>query len=250
MGDFLTGESIIALLTLTSLELVLGIDNIIFIAILASRLPADQRDRARKLGLLLAVVSRVLLVLGIGWVMGLRRGLFTLLEHEFTGKDLILIFGGLFLLGKASWEIHHKVGHARRSESGEIIPNVTSLKAVLVQVLFIDVVFSLDSVITAVGMTDNLPHPIPIMITAIILSVLGMLWFSRAIVNFIEKHPAVKILALSFLLLIGSLLVAEGFHHEIPKGYVYFAMAFAFGVEILQMITEEKKHADAPPSQY
>ncbi len=182
--------------------------------------------------------------------MGLRRGLFTLLDHEFTGKDLILIFGGLFLLGKASWEIHHKVGHARRSESGEIIPHVASLKAVLVQVLFIDVVFSLDSVITAVGMTDNLPHPIPIMVTAIILSVLGMLWFSRAIVTFIEKHPAIKILALSFLLLIGSLLVAEGFHHEIPKGYVYFAMAFAFGVELLQMVTDEKKHSEAPPSQY
>ncbi|MBL8816510.1 MAG: TerC family protein [Planctomyces sp.] len=249
MGDFFTGEAIIALLTLTSLELVLGIDNIIFIAILASRLPVDQRDRARRLGLLLAVISRVLLVLGIGWVMGLKKGLFTLSGHEFTGKDMILIFGGLFLLGKATWEIHHKVGHARQDEA-DFVPVVASLKAVLIQVLMIDVVFSLDSVITAVGMTDTLPRPIPIMIAAIIISVLGMLWFSKAIVNFIEQHPAIKILALSFLLLIGILLVAEGFHHKIPKGYVYFAMAFSFGVEILQMLTEKKKHPEAPPSQY
>lgn len=248
MGDLISGESLAALLTLTSLEMVLGIDNLIFIAILAGRLPAEQRDKARRLGLSLAVISRVLLVLAIGFVIRLNEPLFQALGHGISGKDLILIGGGLFLIAKATYEIHHKVGqHAEHpSRTAAAAATVT---AVLVQIMMIDVVFSLDSVITAVGMTEGLKRPIPIMVTAIILSVAGMLVFSKAIVTFIERHPAIKILALAFLMLIGCLLVAEGFHHAIPKGYVYFAMAFSFVVEMLQMLTEHKPQPPAVPGQ-
>ncbi len=248
MSELLTGESLIALLTLTSLEMVLGIDNIIFIAILAGRLPVEQRDKGRTFGLMLAVISRVALVLSIGWVMSLKAELFSLLGHAFTGRDVILVVGGLFLVFKATREIHHKVQSAGNDGTRPVA--AASLKSVLLQVLLIDVVFSLDSVITAVGMTSGLKSAIPIMVIAIILSVLGMLVFSKAIITFIEKNPAIKVLALSFLMLIGMLLIAEGFGKEIPKGYVYFAMAFSFLVEILQMWTEKKSHPPAPESQY
>jgi predicted tellurium resistance membrane protein TerC len=248
MSDFFTGEALAALLTLTSLEMVLGIDNVIFIAILCGKLPEAERDKARTMGLLLAVVSRILLVLAIGWVMTLTKPLFLMLGHAVTGKDLILIFGGLFLLFKGTREIHHKMQDAR---SDEITPaKKSTLKAVLFQVLMIDVVFSLDSVITAVGMTEGLKRPIPIMVTAILLSVAGMLVFSKAIVVFIEKNPTIKILALSFLMLIGLLLMAEGFGHHIPKGYVYFAMCFSFFVEMLQLWTLKSPKPPAPESQY
>ncbi|MFM7059304.1 MAG: TerC family protein [Planctomycetota bacterium] len=233
MADLFSPESLVALFTLTSLELVLGIDNVIFIAILCGRLPESDRDRARKLGLLLAVISRILLVLGIGWVMGLTRPLLQLGSLQPTGKDLILLLGGLFLVFKATKEIHHKLQQSGTAAAPSI--QRATLTTVLAQVLMIDVVFSLDSVITAVGMTEGLARPIPIMISAILLSVAGMLVFSRSIVLFIERHPAVKILALSFLLLIGVLLMAEGFGHHIPKGYIYFAMAFSFFVEMLQL---------------
>lgn len=248
MQDFLTGESLAALLTLTSLEMVLGIDNVIFIAILCGRLPEKERDKARTLGLLLAVVSRILLVLAIGWVMTLTKGLFRMLGHEVTGKDLILIFGGLFLLYKGTKEIHHKMQDSRTEDSAP--RKISTLGAVLFQILMIDVVFSLDSVITAVGMTGGLKHPIPIMVAAIILSVIGMLVFSKAIVVFIEKNPTVKILALSFLMLIGLLLMAEGFGHHVPKGYVYFAMCFSFFVEMLQLWTLRPPKPKAPDRQY
>lgn len=248
MADYLNGEALAALLTLTSLELVLGIDNVIFIAILCGRIPEAQRDKARSLGLLLAVVSRILLVLAIGWVMTLTKDLFRLAGEPISGKDLILIFGGLFLVFKGTREIHHKMQDARQIEGAP--PKISTLQAVLVQILLIDVVFSLDSVITAVGMTEGLKHPIPIMVTAIILSVCGMLVFSKAIVLFIERHPAVKILALSFLLLIGILLMAEGFGHHIPKGYVYFAMAFSFCVEMLQLWTLKPPKPPVADSQY
>jgi predicted tellurium resistance membrane protein TerC len=248
MQEYLNGESLAALLTLTSLELVLGIDNVIFIAILCGRLPEKDRDKARTLGLLLAVVSRILLVLAIGWVMSLTKGLFRLAGREVTGKDLILIFGGLFLLYKGTKEIHHKMQDAHRDEP---TPKKNStLKAVLFQILMIDVIFSLDSVITAVGMTQGLSHPIPIMVTAIMLSVVGMLVFSKAIVVFIEKNPTIKILALSFLMLIGLLLMAEGFGHHIPKGYVYFAMCFSFIVEMLQLWTLKPAKARSQDTQY
>jgi predicted tellurium resistance membrane protein TerC len=247
MADLLSTESLAALFTLTSLELVLGIDNVIFIAILCSRLPESERDRARKLGLLLAVVARVLLVLGIGWVMGLTRPLLQLGSFEPTGKDFILLLGGLFLVYKATKEIHHKL----QQSGAEAAPSMqrATFKAVLAQILMIDVVFSLDSVITAVGMTEGLSRPIPIMIIAILLSVAGMLIFSRSIVLFIERHPAVKILALSFLLLIGVLLMAEGFGHHIPKGYVYFAMAFSFFVEMLQLWTARRPDSGPRPGE-
>jgi predicted tellurium resistance membrane protein TerC len=239
MNDLFTVEALMALLTLTSLEVVLGIDNVIFIAILAGKLPESQRDSARRLGLTLAVVSRAILVLAIGWVMQLNQPLFQLFGTSFSGKDLILILGGLFLLGKATYEIHHKIEGANASTDS--LPAAASLRMVLMQVLMIDVVFSLDSVITAVGMTEGLKSPVVIMIAAIAISVIVMLVFSKAIVTFIERHPALKILALAFLLLIGTLLVAEGFHQKIPKGYVYFAMAFSLGVDILQMRATKKK---------
>ncbi|MFO0820852.1 MAG: TerC family protein [Pirellulales bacterium] len=239
MNDLFTVEALMALLTLTSLEVVLGIDNVIFIAILAGKLPESQRDSARRLGLTLAVVSRAILVLAIGWVMQLNQPMFQLFGTSFSGKDLILILGGLFLLGKATYEIHHKIEGA--NAPADSLPAAASLRMVLMQVLMIDVVFSLDSVITAVGMTEGLKSPVVIMIAAIAISVIVMLVFSKAIVTFIERHPALKILALAFLLLIGTLLVAEGFHQKIPKGYVYFAMAFSLGVDILQMRATKKK---------
>lgn len=244
--EFFSTEALIALVTLTSLEVVLGIDNVIFIAILAGKLPESQRDFARKTGLTIAVVSRAILVLAIGFVMQLNTPLFTVSGTGFSGKDLILILGGLFLLGKATYEIHRKIENASDPEAAA--DRVTTLRAVLTQVLIVDVVFSLDSVITAVGMTEGLPSPIPIMIAAIVISVVVMLLFSKAIVSFIEKHPALKILALSFLLLIGTLLVAEGFHREFPKGYVYFAMAFCLGVELLQMKTSKPAGAKPGPA--
>ncbi|MFO0535911.1 MAG: TerC family protein [Planctomyces sp.] len=248
MGEILTGQGMAALLTLTSLELVLGIDNVIFIAILCGRLPERDRDRARRLGLGLAVVSRILLVLAIGWVMGLKEPLFRLIGREVTGKDLILILGGVFLIFKATKEIHHRVQQARVDSSGA--KKVVSLASVLFQILLIDVVFSIDSVITAVGMTEDLPNPIPVMITAILLSVAGMLMFSRAIVLFIERNPTFKVLALAFLMLIGVLLVGDGFGHHIPKGYVYFAMAFSFAVELLQMWMLREPERPAGTGQY
>ncbi len=248
MDAYLNGESLAALLTLTSLEMVLGIDNVIFIAILCGKLPEAQRDRARTLGLLLAVISRIMLVLAIGWVMTLTKVLFVMMGHGVTGKDLILIFGGLFLLFKGTREIHHKMQDARSPDNKPT--KISSLQAVLIQILMIDVVFSLDSVITAVGMTEGLKHPIPIMVTAIILSVIGMLAFSKAIVLFIEHNPTIKILALSFLMLIGTLLVAEGFHQKIPKGYVYFAMCFSFIVEMLQLWTLKPPKPPKVETQY
>lgn len=243
MAELFSPESVIAFLTLTSLEIVLGIDNIIFIAILAGKLPPEQRDKARRLGLLAAVVSRILLLLGISWVMQLKRPLFEMLGRDISGKDLVLIVGGMLLLFKATREIHHKVRH------GFVDPSApgqaaASLGGVILQVLALDVVFSLDSVITAVGLTQH----VPIMIAAVLVSVGVMLVLSKAIVAFIEKNPELKILALAFLVLIGALLVAEGFGEHINKGYVYFAMAFSVAVEILQMFSERRKGKQAAPA--
>ena len=239
MAELLTAESLIAFLTLTGLEIVLGIDNIVFIAILAGKLPVEQRDKARKLGITLAVVSRLLLLFSISLVMRLTKPLFEVMGLGISGKDLILIVGGAFLLAKATYEIHHKIEHAVEEKKGGPGATVT-LSSVLVQVVLLDIVFSLDSVITAVGLT---PH-IPIMVAAVLTSVVVMLALSGAIVGFIEKHPALKILALAFLILIGSLLLAEGFHQKIGKGYVYFAMAFSLGVEILQILATAKKKTE------
>jgi predicted tellurium resistance membrane protein TerC len=229
MAEYLNVQSLIALLTLTALEIVLGIDNVIFIAIKAGNLPVAQRDHARRMGLLLAVVARVLLLFTIGWIVQLKQPAGTLLGHEFSWKDLVVLAGGLFLIRQATVEIHHKVeGHAEEHHSS---PRVSTLKSMLIQVAIMDVVFSLDSVITAVGMSKQ----VPIMIASVLIAVAVMMVFSGAIVRFVDQNPAIKLLALSFLLLIGVLLVAEGFHQEIDKGYIYFAMAFSLGIELMQM---------------
>jgi len=219
----------IGLLTLTILEIVLGIDNIVFISILSGKLPPEQRDKARKIGLALALVTRILLLLSLSWVMGLTAPLFTLpiMNHEISGRDLILILGGLFLLYKSVVEIHGKLEGEEHSKQVK----VTSFSAVIVQILILDIVFSLDSVITAIGMVKQ----IGVMIAAVIIAVVVMLIFAKSISEFVEKHPTVKMLALAFLVLIGVNLLAEGFEQHIPKGYTYFAMAFAVIVEVLNL---------------
>jgi predicted tellurium resistance membrane protein TerC len=224
-----TPEALIALLTLTALEIVLGIDNIVFLSVLTGRLPAEQRPRARRIGLLLAMVMRIMLLLSVSWIMSLTKPLLTVFGHGLTGQKLILLLGGAFLLWKSVKEIHHKVeGHA---EAGAANAVAVTMGAVLVQIALIDLVFSLDSVITAVGMTTN----IPAMIIAVIASVIVMMWAAGPIGDFVERHPAIKILALAFLILIGVMLIAEGLGQHMNKGYIYFAMAFALGVELLQI---------------
>ena len=227
-----TPENLIAFVTLTSLEIVLGIDNIIFIAILAGRLPEAQRDLARRLGLGVAVASRILLLMSLTWVLHLKHPLWTVWGLELTGKDLVLLAGGLFLIAKATYEIHHKVEHS--PDVGTIAGKSPSLRNMLLQVMLIDVVFSLDSVITAVGMSTDLV----VMVASILTAVAVMLLASGPIVRFVDRHPAIKLLALSFLLLIGVLLVAEGCGRKIDKGYIYFAMAFSLGVELLNLRAE------------
>ena len=225
----------IALATLTLMEIVLGIDNIIFIAVLAGRLPEEKRDHARRLGLLLAMGTRILLLFSIQWLMTLEETLFEILDHAISGKDLILICGGLFLLGKATHEIHEKV-EGDNADSNESSVGV-SFMSVLMQIALLDVVFSIDSVVTAVGMADQLS----VMVVAVVLSVLVMLAFSGAVSRFVEKHPTVKVLALSFLILIGISLVAEGWEHPIAKGYIYFAMGFSAFVEGLNLKISQRR---------
>jgi predicted tellurium resistance membrane protein TerC len=229
VDGLLTGENLIALLTLTTLEIVLGIDNIIFISILAGKLRADQRERARIVGLSLAMFMRVGLLLSINWIANLTNPLFTILSHDFSGRDLILLGGGLFLLFKATFEIHEKL-EGEEAEH-QVTRAVASFSGVIVQILLLDIVFSLDSVITAVGMANR----IEIMIAAVVIAVLVMLVASGPLSTFVEEHPTVKMLALSFLLLIGMSLVAEGWHYHVPKGYIYFAMGFSVMVELLNL---------------
>jgi len=225
--------SLIALLTLTVLEIVLGIDNIIFISILAGKLPKDQQNKARLIGLSLAMITRILLLFSIVWIMKLTLPLFTVLGQEISGRDIILIAGGLFLLAKSTFEIHDKL----EGEEGHISAKAAkSFGSVIVQILLLDVVFSLDSVITAVGMANN----IVIMILAVVIAVGVMMASSKSISDFVEKHPTVKMLALSFLLLIGVSLIAEGLEQHIPKGYIYFAMAFSIFVEMLNLKMKAK----------
>jgi len=221
-------EAWIALGTLTALEIVLGIDNIIFISILVGRLPAHQREFARRLGLSLAMLSRLALLGAIAWVIGLTESWFTLLGKSFSGRDLILIVGGLFLLAKATHEIHNALeGEAQSAASAA----AASLMGVLAQITALDLVFSLDSVITAVGMADH----IAVMAIAIILAVLVMLVAAKSIGEFVDAHPTVRMLALAFLILVGMTLMVEGFDVHVPKGYIYFAMAFSVAVEMLNL---------------
>jgi predicted tellurium resistance membrane protein TerC len=218
----------IAFLTLTALELVLGIDNIVFITILAGKLPAEQQKKARTVGLFLAMFMRIALLFSLSWLIRLTTPLFEVLSQEISGRDLILIIGGLFLIGKSTHEIHGKL----EADEGHASAGVgSSFVSVIIQILLLDVIFSLDSVITAVGMADH----IEIMIAAVVVSIAFMMIFAGSIGSFVQRHPTVKMLALSFLLLIGVSLIAEGLDRHIPKGYIYFAMAFSLFVEMLNM---------------
>ena len=223
----------IAFATLTALEIVLGVDNVVFISILAGKLPAEQRERARRWGLGLAMLMRILLLLSISWVIGLTAPLFTILGQEISGRDLILLGGGLFLIGKATHEMHDRLEGDEGSKSSRV---AASFGAVIVQILLLDIVFSLDSVITAIGMADD----IAVMIAAVVVAVGFMFAFSARISSFVERHPTMKVLALSFLLLIGASLVAESFDTHIPKGYIYFAMAFSLFVETINLRVRRK----------
>lgn len=228
----------ISLGTLTFMEIILGVDNIIFISILAGKLPENQQAKARQIGLGLALITRVLLLCGISWMARLITPLFGVMGHDFSGRDLILLGGGLFLIAKSTHEIHEKLEGADGEKSAKLPAQFSS---VIIQIILLDVVFSLDSVITAVGMTNNLP----VMIAAVTLAMGVMLAFAGSIADFVHRHPTIKMLALSFLLLIGVMLVAEGFHQHIPKGYIYFAMAFSVLVEMLNMKLRGK--AKVPP---
>jgi predicted tellurium resistance membrane protein TerC len=231
----LTAQNLTSLFTLTAMETVLGIDNIIFIAILVGRLPKESQKKTRNLGISLALIIRVLLLFSISWIMTLTNPLFSILEQSFSGRDIILLLGGLFLVAKSTFEIHHKVEgdpqiHLHEAESVGHKKTV-SPRWMLFQILLLDIVFSLDSVITAVGMANH----VPIMITAMILSMIIMLVSAGSISNFVDKHPTIKILALSFLILIGVMLIAESFGAHVSKGYIYFAMAFSLAVELINM---------------
>lgn len=231
-----TLEALMALLTLTLLEIILGIDNIIFIAILVGRLPAHQRDRGRIFGLALAMVTRILLLLSLFWIMKLTEPLFTVLSQEISGRDLILIIGGLFLLFKSTNEIHQDIEEAGEEEK-ELKKGSRGFMNTLIQIAILDIVFSLDSVITAVGMANN----ILIMILAVVIAVGVMMFASKSISNFIDANPTIKILALSFLILVGVTLIAEGLDFHISKAYVYFAMAFSLAVESINIYSRKKK---------
>jgi predicted tellurium resistance membrane protein TerC len=226
-------ESLIALATLTFLEIVLGVDNVIFISILSGRLPAEQRRLARRLGLLAAMVMRLLLLLFIAWIAGLTAPLFAVFGQPFSGRDLILAGGGLFLLAKATWEIHDKLETSDGHAEGRV---AASFASVILQVMLLDIVFSLDSVITAIGMAEDLW----VMVVAVVLAVIVMMAAAESISSFVERHPTIKILALSFLLLIGLSLVADGLGTHIPKGYVYFAMGFSMFVEMINIRVRQK----------
>jgi predicted tellurium resistance membrane protein TerC len=238
--ELLTSPEIwMAFLTLTLLEIVLGIDNIIFISVLTDRLPPEQRPRARYIGLGLAMGMRILLLLTLTWVMGLTLPLVTVLEEEVSGRDLILILGGAFLIFKSTVEVHNSLEGEDESHAGRAAVGMTG---VLVQIALVDIVFSLDSVITAVGLVKH----IEVMVAAIVVSVLVMMALSGAIARFVEEHPTIKILALSFLLVIGVTLVAEGFDVHVPKGYIYFAMAFSMGVEMLNIRARKRRGVGRP----
>ncbi len=236
MPEFLADPAIWAgLATLTTMEIVLGIDNVVFISILAGKLPEEQRGKAINLGLGLAGITRLLMILGISWLVGLTDNLFTVFGHGFSGRDLILLGGGVFLVYKAVKEIHEKLeGEDDLDENGG---KTATFTAIIVQILLLDVIFSLDSVITAVGMVDELW----VMITAMLIALIVMIIGSRPIARFVEEHPTVKMLALSFLLLIGVTLSAEAFHKEIPKGYIYSAMAFSVIVEVLNLMAKKRR---------
>jgi predicted tellurium resistance membrane protein TerC len=242
MDALFTADNLVAFLTLLALEIVLGIDNVIFIAILSAKLPVAEQARARTTGITIAVVTRILLLLAISWIMRLTAPLFTLAGNSLSGRDLILLIGGLFLIGKSTYEIHEKLEAAEHSRTAKV---VASFAAVVAQIILIDIVFSLDSVITAVGISGNLW----VMVPAVVLAAGVMLFFAGAISTFVEQHPTMKVLALAFLILIGSMLVIEGWNAEAAhdlhlKNYAYFAMAFSFIVELVNL--QLRKKAEQP----
>ena len=233
LDAFLTADGLIALVTLSVLEVVLGIDNVIFISILAGKLPKELQDKARRIGLMAAMGMRIVLLMSIAWMSRLTSALFSVGDHPVSGRDLILFIGGLFLLFKATREIHDKL----EGEEGHVNARVApTLAAVVTQIMLLDIVFSLDSVITAVGMADD----ISVMVAAVVIAVGIMMFAARPVSEFVEKHPTVKVLALSFLLLIGCSLIAEGAGFHIPKGYIYFAMAFSVFVEMINLRLSKK----------
>jgi predicted tellurium resistance membrane protein TerC len=233
--EFLTDPHMwVALITLTVLELVLGIDNIIFISILVSKLPKENQEMARRIGLFMAMFMRIGLLLLLSVIIGLVEPLFTVMNQAFSGRDLILLAGGLFLIWKSTGEIHHSL---EGDEAPAQVKAKVHLMATIVQIMLIDLVFSLDSIITAVGMVDD----VRIMITAVIISLGLMMLFAKSIGEFVDAHPSIKMLALSFLVVVGVVLVAEGFGHHVPKGYIYFGMAFAFTVEMLNIRFRKKR---------
>jgi predicted tellurium resistance membrane protein TerC len=233
MEHLLSTEGLISLVTLTFLEIVLGIDNVVFISILYGKLPLEQQNKARILGLALALVGRILLLLTVDWIIGLNKPLFTINNFSLSWRDLILVAGGLFLIGKSVSEIHAKMEGA---EDHTKATKVLTLGGAIFQIIIIDLVFSLDSILTAIGLVEN----VLIIVIAIVISLAVMLIFSKSISTFIHKHPAMKLLALSFLIMIGTLLVVEGLHFHVPRGYIYFSMAFALGVEVLNMKIRKK----------
>lgn len=227
-------DGLIGLFTLIVMEIVLGIDNIIFISILAGKLPKNQQEKARRIGLLLALGIRIVLLFSITWIVGLKEPFFTIMDHGFSGRDIVLLIGGLFLMAKSTTEIHGKVtdeeDHTKKS-----LKKLT-LNAAILQIIGLDIIFSFDSILTAVGLVDH----VSIMIIAVIVSMIVMMVSARAVSDFVNNHPTIKMLALSFLLMIGFMLTVEAFHVEVPKGYVYFAMAFSLLVELLNMRVRKK----------
>lgn len=235
MEIFLNPETWLALLTLTFFEVVLGIDNIIFISIVSNRLPLEIRAKTRNMGLMLAMVVRIILLLGISWVISFKEPLFEVFDKGFSGRDLILGFGGLFLIAKSTREINHEIeGEEETMDQSKVKANVT---AIIVQIILLDIIFSFDSILTAVGLTQE----VLIMIIAVILSIIIMMIFSGRISNFINKHPSMEVLALGFLILIGFMLFLEGLHYDIPKGYIYFAVAFSLLIEMVNIRVRNRR---------
>jgi predicted tellurium resistance membrane protein TerC len=237
--EILSAEGLISLLTLTFLEIVLGIDNIVFISIVSGRLPVKQQSSARNIGIILALAVRILLLLAVNWIIGLTATIFTIREFSLSYRDLILIIGGMFLLAKSTSEMHAKLEGTHEERNIKAV----TFRSAIVQIVLLDVVFSLDSILTAVGLVED----VLIIIIAIVISLGVMLIFARRISTFINEHPAMKILAISFLMMIGLVLVVEGLHVHVPKGYIYFSMAFALGVELINMKVRKKASQKTTP---
>lgn len=237
MEIFLQADTWIALLTLTFMEIVLGIDNIIFISLVAGKLPEDQQKKARIGGLSLALIMRILLLLSITWIIGLTQPVLTLGGYDLSWRDLILISGGIFLLVKSTLEIHHKV---EGQENEKEIKKASSFGYAILQIVLLDIIFSFDSILTAIGLTDQLI----LMFIAVTISIIVMMIFARAVGDFVNKHPTIQILALSFLILIGVMLIVEGAHYEVPKGYIYFAIFFSLSIEMLNMRYRKKNQTN------